>query len=227
MIIIWILLFMALSGLVWLPSKRWWQLKRWRRSLHLDQHEACFLKLFNDVNGFLLSKDARRSHDAMEYTYGEIEFNSFIALISLTHPTSETIFYDLGSGVGKAVIACAMVYPVKKSCGIELFPLLHQAALTQQKRLQRIPAYQTANISFICTNFLHSDFQDATHIFINSTALFGESWQQLCEHLATLASETWIITTSKSLPATHFNLLYKTLISVSWGRVHAYIHQRI
>ena len=69
--------------------------------------------------------NARQKQDAIEYVYGEIEFLPFIALLSLDKPDSKTVFYDLGSGIGKAVLACAMVYPVHKSVGVELLPELY------------------------------------------------------------------------------------------------------
>lgn len=74
----------------------------------------------------------------MEYAYGEIKFMSFIALLSLTNPDADTVFYDLGSGIGKAVLACSMVFPIRKSVGVELFPELYVDACTRAKDLAKI-----------------------------------------------------------------------------------------
>lgn len=79
----------------------------------------------------------------MEYSYGEIEFFSFIALLSLINPNENTVFYDLGSGTGKAVIACGMVFPVQKSIGIELFPELYLHSCQQVEQLAAIKQYDT------------------------------------------------------------------------------------
>lgn len=70
-----------------------------------------FQNLYEDVDGYSISRKARVKMDAFAYTYGEIEFLSFIALLSLVKPNENSVFYDLGSGTGKAVIAAAMVYP--------------------------------------------------------------------------------------------------------------------
>jgi hypothetical protein len=213
-----------------LPSWRWQKqkpMKHWYRDLDLKKHLFVFNQLFSKINGFTLSQEARSTGDAMEYTYGEIDFVSFIALISLTHPSSNTVFYDLGSGTGKAVFACAMVFDIKKSCGIELFAPLHQAASSQQYQLHKIPEYRSKakTIHLMNKNFLHADFNDATLIFINATALFGDTWITLTERLQQTAPSTIIITTSKKLSSNLFTLVRSVTVQMSWGLVEAHIHQ--
>jgi hypothetical protein len=222
--------FLALGCLIYIIPKLLKRVKIqiWRRHLHLDEHQRVFQQLFSNVDGFFLSKRARQKSDALEYVYGEIEFSSFIALLSLTQPTEETIFYDLGSGVGKAVFACAMVFDVKKCCGVELFSELHQAALDQQKRLQQMKNYvdKSKKICFLQQNFLATDFSDATLIFINATGLFGETWDALNTRLANVNPKTIILTTSKKLPSSLFTVIRTTTVQMSWGNVYAYIQTR-
>jgi hypothetical protein len=227
-------LFYALMGLAALfgylrpyqPQKR--VIKQWSKRLRLNEHERHYQQLYQGVDGFRLSKEARATQDAIEYTYGEIEWTSFIALLSLTHPNHQSVFYDLGSGVGKAVCACAMVFNVKKSCGVELFKPLHQAAIEQQQRLREIDGYQSASrsIRFINGNFLHRDLSEATHLFINATTLFGETWDLLKQRLIQLKPNTTIITTSKQLPSDHFHLIKKTTTLMSWGPVSTFIYKK-
>ncbi|KTD58199.1 hypothetical protein Lsai_0806 [Legionella sainthelensi] len=176
----------------------------------------------------MLSQNARRKHDAMEYSYGEIEFFSFIALLSLINPNENTVFYDLGSGTGKAVIACGMVFPVKKSIGIELFPELYLHSCQQVEQLAAIKQYerQAPKIKFRLGDFLEANLNDATLIFINSTAFFGPTWEKLCVKIDYLPHLTTIITTSKPLSCIHFKLLKHTKVKMSWGVVSAYIHTR-
>ncbi|ETO94469.1 hypothetical protein [Legionella oakridgensis] len=201
----------------------------WRKKLHIKQHLNIYQQLFADINGFKLSRKARASQDAMEYLYGEIDFVSFIALLSCTNPTKNTVFYDLGSGIGTAVLACTMVFDVKKSCGIELFSSLHQAALKQKEALEQIPEYSTAanKIHFIHGDFLKTNFYDATLIFINSTAFIGDTWSALCQRLNKMPAGTIIITTSKKLPSQDFHVIRATTVKMSWGLVTAYIQERL
>ena len=211
---------------------RGWQqrltLKRWRTTLALDKHAAIYQQLDADVDGFTLSQTARAKRDAIEYVYGEIDFESFIALLSLCKPNRSTIFYDLGSGTGKAVLACAMVFEVQKSCGIEFFSLLDHCAKQQQQRLKLIPEYrlQANRIEFRQGDMLENQFSDATLLFINSTAFFGETWCAISKQVEQIKPGTLVITTSKTLHSQLFRTIRQTAVKMSWGIVDAFIQQR-
>lgn len=228
----WIIILSALITSLALTSylrhRRQTVIKRWYQSLSLEKHEAAFQELYCDVDGFTLSRQSRVIHDAIDYTYGEIDFIPFIALLSLAHPHQDTVFYDLGSGTGKAALACAMTFNVRKSCGIELFHALHEAALNQQHRLQQRPPYHenTQAIHFVHADFLKTDLSDATLVFINATAFFGETWAAISLHLTQLKVGATIITTSKKLSSDAFTVTKTTVVDMSWGPVKAYIQQR-
>lgn len=222
-------LFIGLGLLVFrstLPKRR---IKRWQRTLALDTHRPCFEELYADVNGFALSRAARAKQDAVEFTYGEIDFESFIALLTLCKPHQGTVFYDLGSGTGKAVLACAMVFNVRKSCGIEWFSLLHDAAIRQQQRLSALPQYQqTAKaIAFKQDDFLSYQLADASIIFINASTFFGDYWELISHHLEHVQTGTLVVSTSKCLRSDQFILQKSTYVSMSWGVVPVFIQARL
>lgn len=205
------------------------QIKSWRRQLKLNQHEAIFHTLFESVDGFSLSHIARLKQDAVEYVYGEIHFTSFIALLSLTKPDDKTVFYDLGSGVGKAVIACAMVFRVQKSIGFEWFESLHNSACEQQQRLSCIPGYAfiSETVAFFHADLLTATLRDATLIFINATAFFGETWMNITSFLEQNTTENvLVISTSKALKSSLFSIIKTVTVQMSWGVVTAYIQTR-
>ena len=229
-----IIQYFFIVALIYLLGRPYWikanALRRWRRELNLNQHIPVFQELVKEVDGFSLSRIARMHNDAMEYTYGEVEFTSFIALIAMTQPDRTTRFYDLGSGTGKAVLACAMVFDMQYYCGIELFSELHLAARTHQHALQQHTLYkkQAAKVHFINDNFLHTDLRKATLIFINATALFGPTWERLNQKLTDeVTGKTIIISTSKPLKSASFIIISTTEISMSWGVVIAYIHSSV
>ncbi|MFI4919113.1 MAG: hypothetical protein ACHP65_06120 [Legionellales bacterium] len=228
-----LLFFCMLACLPWLcysgqQLKKKVRIVRWQQALNLQQHHKTFQQLYQDVDGFLLSRQARLRGDALEYVYGEIEFLPFIALLSLTNPNSDTVFYDLGSGTGKAVLAAAMVYPLRKSVGIELHPELYFCACQQAARLTALQTdgAKAASIEFILGDFFEVDLNSATLIFINATALFGQTWVDLCQRLALLPQLQTVITTSKALCSSVFSLTMSTEIQMSWGVVRAFIHTR-
>lgn len=203
-------------------------LRRWKKALKLGKHQAAYEHLFSQVDGFALSRQARSEHDALEYIYGEIDFISFIALLSLTKPDHTTVFYDLGSGTGKAVLACAMVFKVRESHGIELFASLHNAASQQQQSLSCLSDYtETAKtVHFTHGSFLHADLSKATLIFINATGFFGATWDAISQRLEQSTCDLTVITTSKRLNSTSFSIIKITPIQMSWGIVNAYIQRR-
>ncbi|MFY7698361.1 MAG: hypothetical protein ACOVQX_06080 [Legionella sp.] len=205
--------------------KKQWSVRLWRKKLDLDKNFMIWQKNFYHINGFQLSKSSRQQGDAFEYVYGEITFFSFVALLSLTKPNNKTIFYDLGSGVGKAVLACAMVFKVKKSCGIELFIDLHTAALSVQKVMINEGHHEVNSVEFIHDNFMTANFADASLIFINATGFFGETWQKINQRLTEISSSATIITTTKKLSSPAFIHTHTTFVEMSWGIVQAFIHE--
>jgi precorrin-6B methylase 2 len=204
------------------------RIRRWKYKLQLDQHAPIFESIYGEVNGFQLSQIAKQHCDAIDYVYGEIEFLPFIALLSLVNPNTETVFYDLGSGTGKAVIACAMVFPVKRAVGIEIFPLLHEASCDQIAKLEVIAGYQQIQerVQFIQGNFLNIDISDANMVFINASTLIGQTWDSLIQRIENTKSINTVITTTKPLNSVVFTMIIATSVAMSWGIVNAYIHKR-
>ena len=92
----WLLLLFFILSLVLFSGKlqKKMAVKRWRKALNLDKHAQVWQQLYADVNGFALSRKARANQDSLEYVYGEIIFEPFIALLSLCKPDYSTVFYD-------------------------------------------------------------------------------------------------------------------------------------
>ena len=205
------------------------KINNWRKSLDLDRHEQHFTEIYNSVDGFAISRAARENKDAPEYTYGEIVFTDFIALLSMVKVNQDTVFYDLGSGTGKAVIACSMVFSNKKSYGVEIFNDLVAQSFVQQKKLAELQDYKSnaVKIKFFKNNYLQHNINDANVIFINATALFGESWELVKQKLADVAPGTIVISSSKKINNHFFVLKKQTTVRMSWGAVIVYIHEKI
>lgn len=216
---------LALTWYTKAPARR---IKRWRRNLCLDRHWRAFDELYRSVDGFSLSRRERLYRDAPEFVYGEITFESFIALLSACQPQPDTVFYDLGSGTGKAVIAIAMVFDVRLSCGVELFSLLHQSAQQQQNRLLSLPDYRHLDKRILLKqeNFLETSLSDATLIFINATTYFADHWRLISKCLEQVNHGTIVISTSKALCSDQFTTVKIVPVIMSWGIVNAFIQRR-
>ena len=209
-------------------KRKQFHIRQWQKSLHLQEHMQIFEQLYQNTNGFVLSLKDRQKGDTLDYVYGEIDFCSFIALLSLAKPDENAVFYDLGCGVGKAVLACAMVYPVQQSIGVEVLPALHSEACHLVKQLTTIKNYSecASKTEFILGDFLEVNLDKATYIFINATSFFNPTWDMLCARLDYLPHLTTVITTSKALHSTIFTPIKKTKVQMGWGVVTAYIHAK-
>lgn len=203
-------------------------LYQWRKKLKIKTHQKTFDVLYKNVNGFALSKSARQNNDSIELLYGEINFESFIALLSCCEINEQTRFYDLGSGTGKAVIATALVYPIKKAVGIERLETLYNCANQLKQKLIRETRDDSfaQRIEFIYSDFFLCDLEKADLVFINATAFIGDAWTKVASHLQQLKKNSRCISISKKLPAKEFKLELETRVEMSWGIAFAYIHRK-
>lgn len=206
--------------LVFLKCLRRWQ-DRYQHTLTPDKKK--FFMLYKGIDGFALSKKARaQTATDLTLTYGEIDYDTFSLLLNYVQPKPGEIFYDLGSGVGKAVFAAALQYPLKKAVGIELLENLHQAAC------ECLTRYEGSTL----VEFRHGDLHllpwlEADIVFINATCFFGAALDKLIKQCCLLKSGTRLIITSKSLPSSHFLLQNRASRHMSWGFATLSIYLKI
>ncbi|MBM3261590.1 class I SAM-dependent methyltransferase [Candidatus Kaiserbacteria bacterium] len=70
------------------------------------------------------------------------------------------VVYELGSGDGRFIMACARARSNARYVGIERNPFLHLIALWRRKW-----AGSPANVSFVRGDFFTTDFSDATRLY--------------------------------------------------------------
>lgn len=199
------------------------KVNRWKNKHNLYFLNKEFAKIFNACDSFEISRKARLKQDCIDYTYGEIEFFSFIAFIKLIKVSQDDIFFDLGSGSGKAIIGFAMVENVQRYVGLELLEPLNDLALNQLTKFRHFPNYK--KINFMNLDFLTADLSAATIIFINAATL--TCWNLLAKKLTALPKLRYLLVISKRITAENFLLLYETKVRMSWGIVNSYIYKKI
>lgn len=163
-----------------------------------------------------------------EYIYGEIDFLSFHTILEKAEPKHREVFYDLGSGAGKAVFTAALFFDLSKSCGIELLPPLFTKAKNKLKKA--ILMFQNNNsnfekkylkkvetIQFIHDSFLNHEFYDADIIYVAATCLSNQTWNDLIDKMASLKPGSRIIVATKSIYHDNFELIYQGVELMSWG----------
>lgn len=87
-------------------------------------------RLYADIDGYRLSHLGRRRRATREgaLTYGEVLLAPFLAILREANPRRSEVFYDLGSGTGKAVLMAATAFNFARVVGIEVLPELHRVA---------------------------------------------------------------------------------------------------
>src|SRR5688572_30636458 len=96
-------------------------------------------RIFSDIQGYTLSSVGRMKlqRDAdPAFTYGEVTPESVQMMLETVQPQPGEVFYDLGSGTGKAVIFAAILADFARCTGIELVEDLWQAANTARERYE-------------------------------------------------------------------------------------------
>jgi len=186
-----------------------------------------FADLYANIDGAQLSKKERAllKMENDNLVYGEICFDSFAMMLAVVQPKATDVFYDLGSGIGKAVFCSALLYPWKKCCGIELLPGLHRVSIDLLEKCNSLSDLK-APIEFIQGNLLENDFSDATVIFINATGFTAECWRLIMNKLHALQKGARIIVSSKKISESLYQLLDAKMYWMSWGWASVYIYQK-
>lgn len=115
-------------------------------------------------------------------TYGEVTKQSTNGIVNhfKKHFNQDTVFYDLGCGLGKMVIHIGIQYNPKKSCGIEL----SKERIKGANDLKEKYCKDNNNISFIEGDFFDNDFSDATVVYLDDTAMSDEVTQKIIDNLS-------------------------------------------
>ncbi|GIW66924.1 MAG: methyltransferase [Candidatus Parcubacteria bacterium] len=188
-----------------------------------------FTEIYKDIDGFYLSLSERNKKGISDksFVYGEIVPESFCEILEKANTNENTIFYDLGSGVGKAVILAKLIFNVKKSIGIEYLESLIQASQTAYNKLKNFIFLNDGSVIFINNDIFNFDFSDGDLIFINSTCFSDEQLDILTKLSLKLKSGSKLIVLTKKInDCENFNLLLENQYPFSWGSATVRIYQR-
>jgi len=191
-------------------------------------------KLYKSVDGMRISLSERdRLHISnSDLTYGEINPTTFADMLALVQPQPGEVFYDLGSGAGKAVYSAAMLYDWSKCSGIELLPGLY---MVSQKLLEGFNAMPEVKknfpgkrfpIEFIQEDFLNADFSDADVIFLHATTFGPMIWDPLMVKLRDLKSGVRVIVNTKQLDSSYFDKMSEHIREMGWGESTVFTYKK-
>mmetsp|Transcript_26597 Transcript_26597/g.36644 ORF Transcript_26597/g.36644 Transcript_26597/m.36644 type:complete len:267 (+) Transcript_26597:38-838(+) len=144
------------------------------------------------------------------------------------------IFYDLGAGTGKPVIAAAVYHNFDVCYGIELLEGLYSVSL------DALNAYNTrgkaklnretdTHCQMIQGSFLKlstKDWRDADIVFANSTCYDEVLMSSMAKIAGGMRKGSFFITLTKRLPSSDFAVLEYEMYKMSWGEATVFVMQK-
>ena len=188
--------------------------------------DAIQQKLYSDIPGYSLSSAGRarlqRESDPA-LTYGEVTPESVQAMLEAVGTRPGEVFYDLGSGTGKAVIFAALMNNFARCTGIELVEDLWASAELARQRYEsdvrpNLPVEQVAEeVSFLNGDMFDFDISDADVVFTHCTCFDDAMMSRISSKLETLKPGSRVITVTKGLVSPAFTSIGSTLYRLGWG----------
>ena len=165
------------------------------------------------------------------HIYGEVLYPTLSDIFSILRKrnllSGGEVFYDLGSGIGKAVIAASLLHNFSKCCGIELVRSLFEISVKLKENYEktrfRLDGGGTS-VEFFNADILEFDWSDCDVFFINSTC-FDEDFMRTVGEKASRKG-TIGISTSKRMDKRKWSLLEMIKKPMSWGNASVFIHVR-
>lgn len=191
--------------------------------------------LYEDVSGYEISRAGKAAAgltDDKAFTYGEIALETFPAILEMSRSRGG-VFYDLGCGVGKAVIMAALLGRWHKTVGIELVPDLFNAAQKIHGRFDRIitplmsKEEPVPQLDFIKGDIWQTDWSDADCVFFQGTCFASDQLKTLATRCEELKPGSKIIVASSLLPSTTLALRDHAKFRLGWGEATIFFYEKI
>jgi len=235
----------ALMLAIWLPWLYRYQIKPFfaKRKLKkvlasnprlktLLKIEKFLFEVYQGVNAKKISTNERVRLNIKDdsFVYGEVTFLAFFNILEKVKPKANEIFYDLGAGTGKPVLAAASFYKISKAYGVELLDgFVDKTNQLKNKAIElaKEKSLKLSSIEFIKHDFINLDFSNGDIIFINATCLDYNSWEKLQAKFQKLKVGSRVIVTTKKIESPDFKLISESFEIMSWGVNSVYIYKKI
>lgn len=202
-----------------------------------EEIKPVYDKIFQGFNGYgisLLEKEKREKNEPIfqNILYGEVSLELLYALYVLA-PINEyvknaKVFYDLGSGIGNAVISSYLTGLFEKCVGVELLNSLYSTSIQAKNRLIDYDKKSRNKVNFIHDNILNVDFSDADVVLFCCPTKDEQLRVQMENKFKTLKNGTIIISLiHKFSNEKDFELLNAKLVKVAWGETPLFIYKRL
>jgi len=194
-----------------------------------EEKYSLFRSLFENVEGSSVSQGERKRlgvTSKSEFTYGEVEFVHMIPVLELCEVQAGQVFWDLGCGAGKCLVAAAMLYPqIQASKGVEFLDRLYD--LCKETVNQANERKVGAPISVVHGDMLQVDWSDADLIYTSSICFPQELIDGMYEKAKLLKKGAKIITLKNFPPNEEFAIKFNLRVKMTWGRTGVYVLEKV
>ena len=189
-----------------------------------------FNELFKEVDGRVISQSERNEKKIVgsQYIYGEIELVHFLLLLKIACNKVKGVFWDLGSGTGKALIAASLSnMSFSKICGVEILEGLYNTSITIINKYCENTKTGQDKFKLVNGDMKEVDWSDGDVVYIASICFSDDLIRDIAEKGKALKSGAKIISLKKWPTTEVYNLLYDLKIKMSWGNTSVYIMERL
>jgi len=202
--------------------------------MELAHAQEIFEQLYSGFSGYDIARTEKERTGLKDAgtTYGEVVPGAFIEVLREADPKPGEVFFDLGSGTGKATILAALAYPFSRVVGVELLPGLGDAArqvlarYDAQVRPRLTPEHQQQRIEFIDGNFLEQDLSSADVLFAHGTCYGPETMAQLTQKLTEMHTGARVVMAGQTIQSPDFAFVKMKVMRTDWGTALAAVYQR-
>ena len=203
--------------------------------MDLAHAQQIFEQLYSGFSGYDIARSEKERMGRQEAatTYGEAIPTAFYDVMLAAEPKEGEVFFDLGSGTGKAtILAASSALPFSRVVGIELLPGLGDAArqvlsrYDEQLRPQLPPENQRQHIDFIDGDFLVQDLSEADVLFAHGTCYGPELMGKLTHKLEELKPGARVVMAGQTLASPELVFQKMKVMKTDWGSALAAVYKR-
>ena len=202
--------------------------------MDLAHAQQIFEQLYSGFSGYDIARSEKERMGRQEAatTYGEVIPTAFYDVMLAAEPKEGEVFFDLGSGTGKATILAALVFPFSRVVGVELLPGLGDAArqvlsrYDAELRPQLPPENQRQRIDFIDGDFLVQDLSEADVLFAHGTCYGPELMGKLTHKLEELKPGARVVMAGQTLASPELVFQKMKVMKTDWGSALAAVYER-
>lgn len=196
--------------------------------------QKIFESVFAGIDGYATARRAMERIHVLDdsLTYGEMTFEAMEKIIGEL-PETTGVFYDLGSGIGKAIVAAALLGNYSTLVGVEILHELHLAAELARRRLvielerRLAPELPRPQLSFIESDMFTLDFSEADIVFVASTCFTDAMVTVLRRRATMLRSGRYIVTMTRTLQSTAFHMIKHFGAHMNWGDAEIFVYKKL